>query len=128
MLLGAVSNPFPYYAQADLYVHAVRYEGQSIAVQEAQTLGCPILVSNYSGSQYAVGTEGAGMICELTPQSIAAHIMLLLDNESMRAELAMRAREKKIPQERGKEKLLELLELPEVMSIEESPREILEAG
>lgn len=59
LLLGAVANPYPYYVQADIYVHAVRYEGQSIAVQEAQTLGCPIIVSNYSGSREAVG-EGMG--------------------------------------------------------------------
>ncbi len=60
LLLGAVANPYPYYAQTDIYVHAVRYEGQSIAVQEAQTLGCPIIVSNYSGSKEAIGEDMGG--------------------------------------------------------------------
>lgn len=32
LLLGAVENPYPYYAQADLYVHATRFEGKSIAI------------------------------------------------------------------------------------------------
>ncbi len=61
LLLGAVANPYPYYAQTDIYVHAVRYEGQSIAVQEAQTLGCPIIVSNYSGSKEAIGEDMGGV-------------------------------------------------------------------
>ena len=26
LLLGAVNNPYPYYAQCDLYVHATRFE------------------------------------------------------------------------------------------------------
>lgn len=39
LLLGAKENPYPYYANADLYVHATRFEGKSIAIQEAQTLG-----------------------------------------------------------------------------------------
>ena len=39
VLLGARENPYPYYRQCDLYVHATRFEGKSIAVQEAQILG-----------------------------------------------------------------------------------------
>lgn len=109
VLLGAVSNPFPYYRQTDIYVHAVRFEGQSIAVQEAQTLGCPVIVSDYSGSRQAVGEEGAGMICAFTPKAIAESIIALLEDEDKRKELGRRAVEKKIPQERGKEKLFKLL-------------------
>ena len=48
---GAVENPYPYYRQCDLYVHATRYEGKSIAIQEAQTLGCAILASDCSGNR-----------------------------------------------------------------------------
>ena len=110
VLLGAVANPYPYFRQADIYVHAVRYEGQSIAVQEAQTLGCPIIVSNYSGSREAVGEEGAGMICELTPKAIADSIIALLDDENRRKELSQRAKGKKVPQGQGVEKLLRMLE------------------
>lgn len=51
LLLGAVENPYPYYAQCDLYVHATRFEGKSIAIQEAQILGCPLLVSDCSGNR-----------------------------------------------------------------------------
>ena len=30
LLLGAVENPYPYYKQCDLYVHATRFEGKSM--------------------------------------------------------------------------------------------------
>lgn len=109
LLLGAVSNPYPYFRQTDIYVHAVRYEGQSIAVQEAQTLGCPIIVSNYSGSRQAVGEEEAGIICELIPKSIAESIISLLGDENRRKELSQRAKRKKVPQDKGTKKLLGLL-------------------
>ncbi len=46
VLLGAVENPYPYYAQTDIYVHATRFEGRSIALQEALALSCAAIVSN----------------------------------------------------------------------------------
>ena len=39
ILLGSSDNPYPYFKQADIYVHASRHEGKSIAVQEAMYLG-----------------------------------------------------------------------------------------
>ena len=59
ILVGAVNNPYPYYTQADLYVHATRFEGKSIAIQEAQTLGCPMVVSDCSGNREQV-IQGVG--------------------------------------------------------------------
>ena len=44
VLLGAVENPYPYYARTDVYVHATRFEGKSLALQEALALGCAALI------------------------------------------------------------------------------------
>ena len=49
ILMGTVENPFPYYAQCDLYVHAAYLEGKCIAIEEAQILGCAMLVSDHTG-------------------------------------------------------------------------------
>lgn len=109
LLLGAVENPYPYLAQADLYVHAVRLEGQGIAVWEAQTLGRPVIVSDYCGSREQIEDGRCGISCELTPESVASAVMALLDDETRRAELGRRAAEKKTPS--GQERLFyELLE------------------
>ena len=78
MLSGVVDNPYPYMLQADIYVHATRFEGKSIAIQEAQVLGCPILVSNCSGNREQVIHGVDGLICELTPQDICNGVMELL--------------------------------------------------
>lgn len=109
MLLGSVENPYPYYKQTDLYVHAVRFEGQGIAVLEAQTLGCAVIVSDYCGSREQIGDGKYGDSCELTPEGIAESIRILLDDREHREELKRMASTKKVPE--GQENLLfELLD------------------
>lgn len=109
LLLGAVNNPYPYYAQADIYVHATRFEGKSIAVQEAQILGCAIVVSDCNGNRELL-TEGKdGIFCALTPEAVAGSIVGLLEDEEKRKRLGRMAEIKNMPQEQ-KQLLEELLE------------------
>ena len=99
ILLGATANPYPYYAQCDLYVHATRFEGKSIAIQEAQVLGCAILVSDCSGNREQVVEGVDGMMCSLTPEAVCAQIKLLLGDEKKRKELGKRASVKLMPEQ-----------------------------
>ena len=62
ILCGTRENPFPYYRQCDLYVHCSRFEGRSIAIQEAEILGCPIIVSDCPGNREQVIHEKNGLI------------------------------------------------------------------
>lgn len=103
VLLGAVENPYPYYKQTDLYVHAVRFEGQGIAVLEAQTLGCAVIVSDYCGSREQIEDGKYGDFCELTPEGITKSIRILLNDKEHREELKWMASMKKVPE--GQEKL-----------------------
>ena len=101
-LLGVTDNPYAYMAQADIYVHATRFEGKSIAIQEAQILGCAILVSDCNGNRDQVTHGVDGMLCELNPQSICEGIQTLLADEALRqrygqkATLRYQAREKEL--------------------------------
>ena len=95
-LMGAVENPYPYYRQADLYVHATRFEGKSIAVQEARALGYTIIVSGCNGNKEQIINHEDGIVCELTPQSIAENIRLLLNDEEKRRNLGRAAKDKAI--------------------------------
>lgn len=81
LLLGAKENPYPYYKQCDLYVHATRFEGKSIAIQEAQVLGCPILVSDCSGNREQVENGKDGVLCPLSAEAISRNIEELLRDE-----------------------------------------------
>ena len=109
VLLGAVDNPYPYYVQTDLYVHATRFEGKSIAIQEAQTLGCPILVSDCSGNREQVNHNVDGLLCDLTPEAVCEGVFTLLQDEEKRRMLAKEAAKKQLTNPQEIEKLLVLL-------------------
>lgn len=109
MLLGAVDNPYPYYAQADIYVHATRFEGKSIAIQEAQTLGCAVIASDCNGNREQIENGVDGILCQLTPEGIAESIGTLLQNEELRKKLGKAAERKTMAQEQELQKLLDLL-------------------
>lgn len=94
ILLGAAKNPYPYYAACDLYVHASRYEGKSIAVQEAQILGCPIIVSDCSGNREQVEDGKDGLFCELTSESIRDTVLRMYTDPKLRERLGRAASER----------------------------------
>ncbi len=91
ILLGAKENPYPYYVQCDLYVHATKFEGKSIAIQEAQTLGCAILVSDCSGNREQVVDGVDGMMCSLAPEAVSRQVRLLLEDDGKRKALGKKA-------------------------------------
>ena len=109
VLLGAVTNQYPYYMQADLYVHATRYEGKSIAIQEAQTLGCAVIASDRNGNREQITDGQDGILCELTPRAIAKSIMELLQDKEKRKALRRAAAKKDMTQPQGLRMLLELV-------------------
>ena len=43
ILLGMKENPYPYIREADIYVQPSRFEGKSIAIDEAKILQKPIV-------------------------------------------------------------------------------------
>lgn len=110
ILLGAVSNPYPYIRQADLYVHASRFEGKSIAIQEAQTLGKTILVSDCSGNREQVEHNVDGLLCSLTPAGISDGIIELLEDKEKSRQLGAAAAEKKQTDESEVHKLLSMIQ------------------
>ena len=93
----SVENPYPYYAQADVYVHATRFEGRSIAIQEAQALGRPMAVSDCSGNRKQIEDGTDGLLCALEPEAIARTVGALLDSPDLRERLGRAAGEKSQP-------------------------------
>lgn len=109
ILYGAVNNPYPFMKQADIYVHASRFEGKSIAIQEAQILGKPMVVSDCSGNREQVCHGKDGLMCGLTPDSLAENIMLLLEDEALRGKLGAAAAKKNADAAEEIQKLLSML-------------------
>lgn len=109
ILLGMKENPFPYYAQCDLYVHATRFEGKSIAIQEAQTLGCAVIASDCAGNREQIEDGVDGMLCPLTPEGIAGSIEELIDDTAKKERLAAAAKRKVNGQTEDIQQMLDLM-------------------
>lgn len=107
LLMGETDNPYPYYAQTDIYVHATGYEGKSIAVQEAQTLGCAIVVSESSREQVRDGVDGT--VCALEPEAVCRAVRELIREPQKRAAYGHAAEARRIDCEEQKKLLEELL-------------------
>ena len=109
LLLGAKDNPYPFLAQADIYVHASRFEGKSIAIQEAQILGKPILVSDCSGNREQVKQAEDGLMCPLEAEKICGAVQMLLHDPKLRRRLGQAASQRTFTDRSELEKLFCLL-------------------
>ncbi len=97
LLLGASENPYPYYVQTDIYVQTSRFEGRGIAILEAQTSGCAVIVTDCSGDSAEITDGWDGILCAPDPVGISDSIIRLIEDEKKRAELGRAAGTRKVP-------------------------------
>ena len=109
LLPGVTDNPYTYMAQADMYVHATRFEGKSIAIQEAQILGCAILVSDCSGNREQVVHGVDGLMCQMEPESICEGIIEMLSDKEKMKSYGCEAAKRMMKQKSEIDKLLSLI-------------------
>ena len=84
ILLGKKTNPYPYIQACDVYVQPSRYEGKAVTVTEAQIIGKPILITNYSTASSQVIDGLDGIICDLSIAGIASGIERLYRDNKLR--------------------------------------------
>lgn len=87
ILLGLKANPYPYIKQADLYVQTSRFEGKSIAIDEAKILNKPIVVTNFSTAKDQINNEKDGLIVSMSPNGVIAGIERLITDQKLRSSL-----------------------------------------
>lgn len=87
ILMGIRSNPYPYIAAADVFVMPSRFEGKSIALDEAKILQKPIVVTNYSSVTDAIKNGVTGVITDINAQSIAAGIKRIITDNALRNQI-----------------------------------------
>jgi glycosyltransferase involved in cell wall biosynthesis len=101
------------YANADLFVHAARYDGYSNVIQEALAAGKPVIATDCPGA--ARQLLGSGRYGVLVPSedvdALARALNSLMADDGRRASLARSARDAVLPFEVGRtaERWLELL-------------------
>ena len=94
-LKGFVKNPYPYVAQADLYLSSSNVEGFSLALGEALCLGVPVLATRSGGAEEVLKGGEFGMLVPIDEEAIYRGIKSLLDNPSLYAELQQKAQKGK---------------------------------
>lgn len=85
--IGLRSNPYQYVSKSDILVVTSDYEGRSIAIDEAQVLGIPVITTNYPTAKDAVVDGETGLICDMTPEAIADAVMRLESDKSLYAHI-----------------------------------------
>ncbi|MGG0461916.1 glycosyltransferase [Priestia aryabhattai] len=108
ILLGLKENPYPYIKKADIYVHPSRFEGKSIAIDEAKILNKPIVVTNFTTVKDQIKDQETGLIVDMTSSSIAEGIKRLLDDDHLRGKLTNNLSNEKLGTESEIEKLYKL--------------------
>ncbi|HPU64177.1 MAG TPA: glycosyltransferase, partial [Mobilitalea sp.] len=109
ILMGKKNNPYPYVKQADIYVHATRYEGKSIAIEEAQILGKAIAASDCTGNSEQIVSCHDGVLFPLTAENIVNEIEWLIDNPTIRKKYEKNIKEKKLEYPEDIEDMLALI-------------------
>lgn len=109
-LLGGRQNPYPYYRAATLYVHATRFEGKSIAIEEAQVLNKAIIASDCTGNREQIIPDKTGLLIPLTAPAIADAITFVLTNPDKRQAFEQALQNIDLSHPEDRRFLLELLE------------------
>jgi glycosyltransferase involved in cell wall biosynthesis len=110
ILMGARENPYVYMKQSDIYVHATRFEGKSIAIEEAQILGKAIVASDGIGNDEQIVSGYDGILLTLNVEQLASVLEHLIDHPQLREEYARHALEKKVEFPEELEGMLSMLD------------------
>jgi glycosyltransferase involved in cell wall biosynthesis len=86
-MVGMTPNPYPYMAMADVYVQTSSFEGFGLTLNEARILHRPVVTTNFPVAFDQIKDGENGLIAEMTPESVAEKIMLILNDVSLREKL-----------------------------------------
>ena len=94
--LGAVANPFPYIAKADIFVSSSLYEGFSNVILEALALGKPIISTNHEhGADEIIEDHKNGILVPVkNPRKMADAIIKILEDHELKESLEKEAKKR----------------------------------
>jgi len=78
--MGERANPYPYLRACDIYLQPSRFEGKSIAVDEAMVMCRPILLTDFSTAADQITSGENGLIVPMTSEGVAGGLKDLLLN------------------------------------------------
>ena len=110
ILLKEQSNPYRFMAGCDIYVQPSRFEGKSIAIDEAKALCKPIVVTDFDTVFDQITDSLNGIITQKDPESVAQGVERLLNDESLRNTLSENLKNEKVGNEEDINRFYELLQ------------------
>ncbi|MDR2752919.1 MAG: glycosyltransferase, partial [Oscillospiraceae bacterium] len=69
-----------------IYVQPSRWEGKSIAIEEAKALQKPIICTRFGTVLEQIDDGRTGLVCKIAPASIAEAVQKLLEAPALRAQ------------------------------------------
>ena len=109
VLLCEQKNPYPYIKNCDIYVQPSRYEGKSIAIDEAKCLLKPIVATDFSTVHDQLENEKTALISEMSSESIAETLSRLISDPELRSKLSRNLSEEHLGNEDEIQKFYELI-------------------
>lgn len=83
-LIGLRSNPYPYIGKCDIFFQPSRYEGKSIALDEAMILNRPIAANSYDTVTDSITDDVNGVLCGMEPEKIVDKLKRLIEDGDLR--------------------------------------------
>ncbi|WP_088079137.1 glycosyltransferase [Bacillus mycoides] len=87
IFLGAMSNPYPFMKQCDIYVQPSRYEGYCITLAEARCFNNPIISTNFTGASEQINHNHNGLIVQFDEQQMYDAIVQILGDKLLEGQL-----------------------------------------
>lgn len=87
ILVGSLSNPYPYMKGCDIYVQPSRHEGYCITLAEARYFHKPIVSTNFTGASEQIVNKETGLIVNFDKEEMFLAIEGLIQDPSLKDKL-----------------------------------------
>lgn len=109
IFIGETNNPYKFIKNADIYVHPSRFEGKSVAIDEAKILCKPIVITNFTTAKDHIENEVNGLIVEMSSDGVYKGIKRLIEDTSLQKRFAVNLSKEDLGNESEVNKLYELI-------------------
>lgn len=107
-LVGEQKNPYPYIAQADIFVLTSMWETYGMVVMEALILGIPVIAGDYPALHEILESKVMGIIAENSEQGILKELRYIIKNKEMYSRLKRNCQEFKYSAELAYQQFVKL--------------------
>lgn len=109
IFIGETNNPYKFISKADIYIHPSRFEGKSVAIDEAKILCKPIVITNFTTSKDHIDNEVNGLIVDMSSDGVYEGIKKLIKDTSLQRRFINNLSKEDLGNESEAYKLYELI-------------------